>query len=419
MVTDQISKKLLRMAEESDEILKNVYDEIDRVCLANSDRILSAFIENKVSYTDFADINGYGNYDTGRDKLEKIFATVLGCEDALVRPQIMSGTNALFLAFSALLKHGDTMISLTGTPYDSLQEMIGLCGNSSQSLKAYGVKYEQIDLISNEFDEKTIIERLSRKDVKLVEIQRSRGYSARASLDLDRIGHLISEIRKVNKEVIIMVDNCYGELVEDREPGHVGADVVVGSLMKNLGGGVASTGGYVAGRADLIQMVAERLTAPGIGKEQGANFNQNNNFFKGLFMSPSAVRSALKTAVFSAYMMEKLGFRNVSPRYDEKRTDIIQTVELGSEENLVSFTQGIQESSPVDSYVRVLPAPMPGYPFDEVMACGAFTQGSTIELSADAPVIPPYTLFMQGGLSLEYGKLSILLALSKTLKEAD
>ncbi|MBE6126122.1 MAG: hypothetical protein E7186_07330 [Erysipelotrichaceae bacterium] len=419
MVTDQISKKLLRMAEESDEVLKNVYDEIDRVCLANSDRILSAFIENKVSYTDFADINGYGNYDTGRDKLERIFATVLGCEDALVRPQIMSGTNALFLAFSALLKHGDTMISLTGTPYDSLQEMIGLCGNSSQSLKAYGVKYEQIDLISNEFDEKTIIERIGRKDVKLAEIQRSRGYSARASLDLDRIQHLISEIRKVNSEVIIMVDNCYGELVEDREPGHVGADIVVGSLMKNLGGGVASTGGYVAGRSDLIQMVAERLTAPGIGKEQGANFNQNNNFFKGLFMSPGAVRSALKTAVFSAYMMEKLGFKNVSPRYDEKRTDIIQTVELGSEENLVRFTQGIQESSPVDSFVRVLPAPMPGYPFDEVMACGAFTQGSTIELSADAPVIPPYTLFMQGGLSLEYGKLSILLALSKTLKEAD
>ena len=418
MILNQIDKELWKMAEQSDEILKDIYDRIDHVALLNSNRILSAFIENRVSYTDFSDINGYGNYDAGRDKLEKIFATVLGCEDALVRPQIMSGTNALYLTFSALLKHGDTMISLTGTPYDSLQELIGLCGDSSQSLKAYGVKYEQIDLVNNEFDEAAIIERLKKKDVRLVEIQRSRGYSSRASLTIARIEHLIKEIRKVNDEVIIMVDNCYGELVEDREPGHVGADVVVGSLMKNLGGGIASTGGYVAGRADLIQMVAERLTAPGIGKEQGANFNLNNSFFKGIFMAPSAVASAMKTAVFAAYMLEKLGYRNVSPKYDEFRTDIIQTVELGSEENMVRFTQGIQEASPIDSFVRVLPAPMPGYPFDEVMACGAFTQGSTIELSADAPVIQPYTLYMQGGLSLQYGKLSILLALSKITKEA-
>ena len=416
MIIDKIDEKLLKLAEQSDEVLKGTYDRIDKVCLTNSDRILSAFIENKVSYSDFADINGYGNYDAGRDKLEKIFATVLGCEDALVRPQIMSGTNALYLTFSALLKHGDMMISLTGTPYDSLQEMIGLCGDSSQSLKANGVKYEQIDLKDNEFDEETIIERLSKRDVKLVEIQRSRGYSSRASLNIARIGHLIEQIRKVNKDVIIMVDNCYGELVEDREPGHVGADVVVGSLMKNLGGGIASTGGYVAGRADLIAMVADRLTAPGIGKEQGANFNQNNAFFKGVFVAPSAVRSALKTAVFSAYMLEKLGFHNVSPHWNEERTDIIQTVELGSVENLVRFTQGIQEASPIDSYVKVVPAPMPGYPFDEVMACGAFTQGSTIELSADAPVVPPYTLYMQGGLSLEYGILSVLLALTNILK---
>ena len=413
MILNQIDKELWKMAEESDGILKEIYDRIDHVALLNSNRILSAFIENRVSYTDFSDINGYGNYDAGRDKLEKIFATVLGCEDALVRPQIMSGTNALYLTFSALLKYGDTFISLTGTPYDSLQELIGLCGDSSQSLKAYGVKYEQIDLVDNEFDEAAIIERLQKKDVRLVEIQRSRGYSSRASLKISRIEHLIKEIRKVNDEVIIMVDNCYGELVEDREPGHVGADVVVGSLMKNLGGGIASTGGYVAGRADLIQMVAERLTAPGIGKEQGANFNLNNSFFKGIFMAPSAVASAMKTAVFAAYMLEKLGYKNVSPKYDELRTDIIQTVELGSEENLVRFTQGIQEASPIDSFVRVLPASMPGYPFDEVMACGAFTQGSTIELSADAPVIPPYTLYMQGGLSLQYGKLSILLALTK------
>ena len=416
MILKQIDANILELEKKSEIELKEIYDKIDRICMINSSRILSAFIENKVSYSDFADINGYGNYDPGRDKLEKIFAKVLGTEDALVRPQIMSGTNALFLTFSSLLKHGDTFISLTGTPYDSLQEMIGLVGNSTQSLKASGVKYEQIDLIDNNFDTKKIVERLKRKDVKLVEIQRSRGYSSRKSLTLNKIEALIKEIRKVNNDVIIMVDNCYGELVEEREVGDVGADICVGSLMKNLGGGIASTGGYVAGKENLIHMVAERLTAPGIGKELGANFNQNNAFFKGLFMAPNAVKGALKTAIFSSYMLEKLGFDNVSPRFDEERTDIIQTVELKTKENLVKFTQGIQESSPIDSFVHVLPAPMPGYPFDEVMAAGSFTQGSTIELSADAPVIPPYTLYMQGGLSFEYGKLGIMLALSKITK---
>ena len=413
MVLEQIDREILELSKKAEKDLKNIFEHIDRVCLTNSNRVLSAFIENKVSYTDFADINGYGNYDTGREKLEKIFASVLGTEDALVRPQIMSGTNALYLAFTAMLKHGDTLISIGGKPYDSLLEMVGIIGNSNQSLKALGIKYEQIDLIDSKFDTKKIVERLSKNDVKLVEIQRSRGYSSRNSLTIQQIEDVIKEIRKVNNDVIIMVDNCYGELVEEREPGHVGADLVVGSLMKNLGGGVASTGGYVAGKSELINMVAERLTAPGIGKEQGANFNQNNAFFKGIFMAPSAVRSALKTAVFSAYLLEKLGFENVSPRYNEHRTDIIQTVELKTKENLVRFTQGLQSSSPIDSFVRVMPAPMPGYPFDEVMASGSFTQGSTIELSGDAPVVPPYTLYMQGGLTQEYGKLGIMLALSK------
>ena len=417
MILEAIDKKLLDLSAEADKELKDIYDQIDEIALKNSDRILNSFIANRVSYSDFADINGYGNYDAGRDKLEKIFAEVLGCEDALVRPQIMSGTNALYLAFSALLKHGDTMISLTGLPYDSLQEMIGLCGDSSQSLKENGVRFEQIDLVNDEFATDRIVERLQKKDVKLVEIQRSRGYSDRSSLTIAQIEELIKQIRKVNDEVIIMVDNCYGELVEEKEPGHVGADVVVGSLMKNLGGGIASTGGYIAGRKDLVAMVADRFTAPGLGKEQGANFNLNNSFFKGIFMAPGAVRNALKTAVYAAYMLEKLGYKNVSPRYDEKRTDIIQTVELGDKESLVLFTQGLQESSPIDSFVHVLPAPMPGYPFDEVMACGAFTQGSTIELSADAPVREPYTLYLQGGLTPEYGKLSILMALNKILKK--
>ena len=417
MILEQIDENLLKIANESDVVLKDIYEKIDDVCFYNSNRILSAFIENNVSYSDFADMNGYGSYDSGRDKLEAIFATILGCEDALVRPQIMSGTNALYLTLSALLQHGDTMISLSGAPYDSLQEMIGISGESSQSLKAHGVSYGQIDLVDNDFDDDKIVERLKKNDVKLVEIQRSKGYSSRLSLTLSKLERIITKIREVNKDVIIMVDNCYGELVEKKEPGHIGADIVVGSLMKNLGGGIAPTGGYIAGRKDLIFMCAERLTAPGIGKDLGANFNMNNTFFKGVFMAPNAVKNALKSAVFSAYMLEKLGFNNVSPRYNEERTDIIQTLELGTEENLVKFTQAIQNSSPIDSFVATMPAPMPGYPHDEVMAAGTFTSGSTIELSADAPVVAPYTLYIQGGLTLEYSKLSILFALTNVLKK--
>ena len=412
MILDKVDKDLLKLAEGSDEVLKDIYQKIDDICLYNSDRILEAFIENKVSYSDFADINGYGNYDEGRDKLERIFAKVLGCEDALVRPQIMSGTNAIYLCLSALLKHGDTMLSISGDPYDSLQEMIGIIGDSTQSLKAYGVKYEKIDLVDNDFDDKAIIQRLKESPIKLVEIQRSKGYAARKSLTIAKIAKIIQKIKEVDENVIIAVDNCYGELVEKKEPGHVGADIVIGSLMKNLGGGIASTGGYIAGRRDLIEMVAERLTSPGIGKDLGANFNQNINFFKGIFMAPNAVRNALKTVVFAAYMLEKLGYKNVDPSYNEERTDIIQTLELGNEDDLVRFTQGIQSSSPIDSFVKVVSAPMPGYPFNEVMAAGSFTQGSTIELSADAPVVEPYRLYLQGGLTVEYGKLSILLALS-------
>ena len=419
MILEQINPEYLKLANESDIILKDIYNNIDAICLENSNRILTAFIKNKVSYSDFSDINGYGNYDEGRDKLEKIFAEVLGCEDSLVRPQIMSGTNAIYLTLSALLKHGDTMISLSGAPYDSLQEMIGISGNSSQSLKAQGVFYEQIELIQDDFDDDTIVQRLKENNVKLVEIQRSRGYSHRKSLPISCIERIIKKIREVNQDVIIMVDNCYGELVETREPGHVGADIVVGSLMKNLGGGIAPTGGYIAGNKELVYMVAERLTAPGIGKDLGANFNLNNTFYKGIFMAPNAVKNALKTAVFTSYMLEKLGYSNVSPTYDEPRTDIIQTLELKTKENLVNFTQGIQETSPIDSFVRVMPAPMPGYPFDEVMAAGSFTQGSTIELSADAPVLEPYTLYIQGGLTLEYSKLSILLALTRLKRKLD
>lgn len=419
MILDNIKQEILQLSLKAKTDLKKIFNEIDDICLYNSNRILSAFIENRVEYADFTDRNGYGNYDSGREKLEKIFASILGTEDALVRAQIMSGTNALYLAFSALLKHGDTMISLSGKPYDSLLKMVGIIGDSSQSLIANGVKYEQIDLVNNEFDLDKIKQRLAKNDVKLVEIQRSRGYSSRKSLTIKQIEECIKVIRSVNKDVIIMVDNCYGELVEKREPGHVGADVVVGSLMKNLGGGIATTGGYVGGRQKYIEMIADRLTSPGIGKDLGANFNQNINFFKGVFMAPNAVKSALKTQIFASYMLQNIGFNDISPKYDEFRTDIIQIIELKTKKNLVAFARSIQASSPIDSGVYIMPAPMPGYPCDVIMAAGCFTEGSTIELSADAPCVEPYTLYMQGGLTYEYGKLSIMNALSKMLDAND
>lgn len=419
MILDNIKQEILQLSLKAETDLKEIFNEIDDICLYNSNRILSAFIENRVEYADFTDRNGYGNYDSGREKLEKIFASILGTEDALVRAQIMSGTNALYLAFSALLKHGDTMISLSGKPYDSLLKMVGIIGDSSQSLIANGVKYEQIDLVNNEFDLDKIKQRLAKNDVKLVEIQRSRGYSSRKSLTIKQIEECIKVIRSVNKDVIIMVDNCYGELVEKQEPGHVGADVVVGSLMKNLGGGIATTGGYVGGRQKYIEMIADRLTSPGIGKDLGANFNQNINFFKGVFLAPNAVKSALKTQIFASYMLQNIGFNDISPKYDEFRTDIIQIIELKTKKNLVAFARSIQASSPIDSGVYIMPAPMPGYPCDVIMAAGCFTEGSTIELSADAPCVEPYTLYMQGGLTYEYGKLSIMNALSKMLDAND
>lgn len=417
MIFDNIDNKILELSLKAENDLKDIFLDIDNKCLNNSKRIISAFIDNRIDYSDFTERNGYGNFDTGRDKLERIFSSILGTEDALVRPQIMSGTNALYLAFSALLKHGDTLISISGTPYDSLLEMVGLIGDSTQSLMANGVKYEQIDLIDSKFDTVKICDRLKKNDVKLVEIQKSRGYSNRLSLTNKQIGDVIKEIRKVNKDVIIMVDNCYGELVEDTEPGMVGANIVVGSLMKNLGGGIATTGGYIGGDKKLINMIADRLTSPGIGKELGANFNQNSNFFKGLFMAPNAVRGALKTQIFASYMLCNLGFTDVSPRYNDYRSDIIQTVSLKSKENLVLFAQGIQASSAIDSGVYISPAPMPGYPFDEIMAAGCFTEGSTIELSCDAPIKEPYTMYMQGSLTYEYGKLSIMLALSNIINK--
>ena len=327
----------------------------------------------------------------------------------------MSGTHALSITLFGLLKYGDTMISISGEPYDTLRSVIGLAGDSQNSLIKYGINYEQIDLINDDFDVEKIIERLKKSPVKLVEIQRSTGYSARKSICIDKIEKIIKQIRKVDKDVIIMVDNCYGELVEDREPTEVGADIIVGSLIKNLGGGIATSGGYVAGRKDLVESVAERLTAPTIGKDMGANFNQLLNFYKGLYMAPNAVRSSLKTMTFASLILEKLGFKKISPRYNEPRTDIIQTIELETEENLVKFCKGLQMGMPVESFVDPVPAETPGYPHKEIMADGSFTPGSTIELSCDGPLIPPYKAYMQGGITYEYGKLGIMIAIQNMI----
>lgn len=306
------------------------------------------------------------------------------------------------------------MLSISGTPYDSLQTIIGIAGESRNSLIANGVKYEEIDLVNNDFDLPKIVERLKKGNVKLVEIQRSRGYAHRKSLTIDKIEKVCKAIREVNKDCIIMVDNCYGDFVEEKEPTEVGADLIVGSLMKNLGGGVVRSGGYIVGKKDLIFDVAERFSAPGTGKELGANFNENMSYFQGIYLAPRAVCSSLKTMIFASRIMQKLGFA-VDPLYNEKRTDIVQAIDLFTPEAMVKFHTGIQKGSPIDSFVTPVAAPMPGYPHDEVMAAGTFVQGSTIELSCDGPMVEPYTAYMQGSLTYEYGKLGILIGLQEML----
>lgn len=410
-----IDEKLVDLANKCDEELKPIFKKYDENALINSAKVLRAFQENRLSIADFAEVTGYGFYDGGRDKLEKVYADIFKAEDSLVRPQIMSGTHALNLTFSGLLKYGDTFISISGEPYDSLKSIIGLTGGSKNSLMANGVKYEQIDLKNDDFDIEKIQNRLKQGKVKLVEIQRSRGYAHRKSLTIEKIERVCKAIRQVDKDVIIMVDNCYGDFVETREPIEVGADILVGSLMKNLGGGVAKTGGYIVGKKDLINDVAERYSAPCVGKDLGANLNQLHSLFKGLYNAPTIVASSLKTMTFASLMLEKLGFK-VDPVFNEERTDIIQTIDLFSPENLVNFCVGIQRCSPVESYVTPIPAGMPGYPHEEVMASGSFIDGSTIELSCDAPMVEPYTAYMQGGLTYEYGKLGILMALTKVLE---
>ena len=410
-----ISDKVATLATQAEEDCKEVFRKIEENALIASAKVLSAFQECRVSTADFLEITGYGYTDSGRDKLEEIYAKVFGAEDALVRPQIMSGTHALAITLGGLLKHGDTLLYVSGEPYDTLRSVIGTAGESRNSLIKNGVKYEEIDLVDNDFDIEAIKARVSKGDIRVAAIQRSRGYSPRKSLTIDKIERAVKAIKSVSPDTIIMVDNCYGEFTEDREPTDVGADVFVGSMMKNLGAGFAVSGGYCVGRRDVIEDIAERLTAPCVGKSLGANFNQLASFYKGFFMAPAAVASTLKSMVFAARMLELAGFEDVDPKYDEKRTDIVQTMNLHSPEKLIKFCKGIQMGSPVEAYCVPEPSEMPGYPHPEIMAAGTFVTGATNELSCDGPLCEPYTAFMQGGLTYEYGKLGIMRAIDEML----
>lgn len=412
-----IDKSLLEMAKQAEIELEPIFKKFEETCLFNSAKVLKAFQNAKLTCSDFCENTGYGYYDKGREKLEQIYSEIFKTEDALVRPQIMSGTHALAITFFGLLKHGDTLISITGEPYDSLKGIIGISGDSRNSLKAHGVNFEQIDLINNDFDIKTIQNRLKKSKVKMVEIQRSRGYSQRQSLSIEKIEKVCKAIKEIDKDVIIMVDNCYGDFVEAKEPTEVGADILVGSLLKNLGAGQAKTGGYVVGKKELINDVSERFSAPCVGKDIGANLNQHWSFFKGIYHAPCVVKESLKTMTLASFLLKKLGYQ-VSPQPTEKRCDIVQTITLNREEELVEFCRGIQKGVALENFVTLIPSEMPGYPHKEIMASGSFVSGSTIELSCDGPLREPYTAFMQGGLNYEYGKLGILISLThlKNLK---
>ena len=408
-----IKKEILDLSEEVEKEIQPIFKNIEKIEEINSLKVLSAFQECGLSEMHLNSSTGYGIDEIGRNKIEEIYAKIFNAEDALVRAQLISGTHALAVTLFGILRPGDTMLSISGAPYDTLQTAIGISKEESKSsLKAFGVKYEQIELIDNDFDINSIKERVSKKDIKLIEIQRSKGYSTRKSLTIDKIEKAIKSIREVNKDVIIMVDNCYGEFVEEKEPTDVGADILVGSLMKNLGAGIATSGAYIVGKKDLIELCAERLTAPGVGKEIGPSLNQNIPFIKGLFFAPQVVSSSIKTAIFASRILEKLGY-DVEPKFDEIRADIVQTIKLGSEEKLVKFCQGIQMGSPIDSNVIPFPSDMGGYEDKVIMAAGTFTEGSTIELSCDGPIREPFIAYMQGGLTYEYGKFGILKAIQK------
>ena len=412
-----INKKVKEIITKAENELKEQFSIIDDICEYNSDKVLSAFQKNQVSEIHFNETTGYGYGDLGREVIEKIYADIFNTEDALVRGQFISASHALTVTLFGLLRPNDIMLSISGKPYDTLDSVIGLTENNS-SLKSFGIKYEQIDLIDNDFDYEKIQERLSntKSKIKLIEIQRSRGYSLRESISLEKIEKVIKAIREVDSSVIIMIDNCYGELTNKIEPSDLGADILVGSLIKNLGGGIAPNGAYVVGKHDLIELVAERLTLPGEGREVGPSLGMNKKILQGLFMAPSVVSSSLKTAILTAKVMENLGYK-VSPKSTDIRTDIVQTIEFGNAKDLINYVQGIQIGSPIDSSSLPVPDDMPGYDDQVIMAAGAFVQGSSIELSCDAPLREPYVAFQQGGLTYEYGKLGLMKAVERILEE--
>ena len=410
----KINNKVLSLSKEIEPELNVEFKKIEEICEINSLKVLSAFRKHQLSDSHFNQTTGYGYDDLGRDTLEQVYATIFKAEDALVRTQFISGTHALTVTLFGPLRPNDTLLSITGKPYDTLDEVIGIVPNNS-SLKSFNVNYEQIDLVDNDFDYEKIEKKLKEKFIKVIEIQRSKGYSTRKSIVISKVEKVIKLIKKVSPKTIIMIDNCYCEFVSDREPIEVGADIAVGSLIKNLGGGIAPNGAYVVGRKDLVELVAERLTAPGEGKEVGPSLGMNKSLIQGLFMAPSVVASSLKTAVFASLMLEKLGY-DVEPKYNEERADIVQNIIFRDPEKLIKYCQGIQQASPIDSHVTPEPWDMPGYTDKVIMAAGTFTQGSSIELSCDGPIREPYIAYEQGGLTYEYGKIGVMKAISNLLK---
>ena len=389
--------------------LSDIFNEVDKICYINSKKVLDAFHKNNLSEVHFNSSTGYGYNDIGRDTIELIYKDIFKCESSLVRTQFISGTHALTTTLFGLLRPNDIMLSITGKPYDTLDEVIGLKDNSS-SLASFNIKYMQVDLIDNDFDYDRIKEVLINNKIKLIEIQRSKGYSTRESISIQKVEKVIKYIRSINKDIIIMIDNCYCEFVDIIEPTEVDADVVVGSLIKNLGGGITTNGAYVVGKEKYINLVSERLTVPGQGKEVGPSLGQNRSILQGLYFAPSVVASSIKVAILTSMVMESLGF-NVSPKYNDKRVDIVQNIIFNDKDKLISYCNSIQSSSAIDSNATVVESDMPGYTDKIVMASGSFTQGSSIELSCDGPVRSPYIAYQQGSLTYEYGKIALINAI--------
>lgn len=393
--------------------LINVFNNIDDVCFYNSQKVIKAFWQANISETDFNSTTGYGYGDVGRDKIEKVYSDIFETEAALVRNQFISGTHALSTAFFALLRPGDLLLSITGKPYDTLDSIIGFNDNQS-SLKSFGIRYDQIDLKNNCFDYEAISKYLKLNKVKVIEIQRSIGYSTRSSIGIEDLDEVIRLVKGIDKDIIVMVDNCYCEFVGKLEPTQVGADICVGSLIKNLGGGIASNGAYIVGKKDLINLCSERLNVAGEASDVGPSLGANKMFLQGLYMAPSVVASALKTSVLAAYLLEEMGY-SVNPRWNDERNDIVLTIKFNDKEKLIKFVEGIQSGSAIDANVLPVASSMPGYDDEIIMASGSFTQGSSIEISCDGPLRKPYIAYLQGGLTYEYGKIALIKALEKIM----